>query len=180
MNDFLDLRKRTSLRLKGTMGLFLAGTAAFMIASDVSAKEAQDAVSVQAGWAYIARGDGGAVEHVAATRAAEDAAWLLLACSADERLIVSLIHTEQFPCPLNSSSSIQLRSNNVPTNSCTQHQRSQGSASGGRATPLRRVLNRQASGAGLSGCGSTIVQSLNPVSSARQFVRMLMKRRREE
>ena len=56
-----------------------------MIASDVSADEAQDEVSVQGGWAYIAGGDGGAVEHVAATRAAEDAAWLVLACSADKR-----------------------------------------------------------------------------------------------
>src|SRR5262249_52821402 len=35
--------------------------------------------------------------------------------SADERLIVSLIHTEQFPFPLKPSSSVQLRSNNVPT-----------------------------------------------------------------
>jgi hypothetical protein len=70
---------------------------------------------LQGGWAYTARGDGGAVEHVAATRAAEDAAWLLVACSADERLIVSLIHTEQFPFPLNRSSSVQLRSNNVPS-----------------------------------------------------------------
>src|SRR5215472_7742272 len=85
-----------------------------MIANDVSAEEAQDAVSVQGGWAYTARGDGSAVEHVAATRAAEDTAWLLLACSADERLIVSLIHTEQFPFPLKPSSSVQLRSNNVP------------------------------------------------------------------
>src|SRR6266487_316231 len=86
-----------------------------MIASDVSAGEGRDEVSVQGGWAYTARGDGGAVEHVAATRAAEDAAWLLLACSADERLIVSLIHTEQFPFPLKPSSTVQLRSNNVPT-----------------------------------------------------------------
>ena len=109
------MRKRKSLRLKGTVALFLAGTAAFMIASDVLAKEAQDAVSVQGGWAYTARGDGGAVEHVATTRAAEESAWLLIACSADERLIVSLIHTEQFPFPLKPSSSVQLRSNNVPT-----------------------------------------------------------------
>jgi len=97
------------------VALFLAGTAAFMIANDVSAEEAQDAVSVQGGWAYTARGDGGAVEHVGATRAAEDSAWLLLACSAVERLIVSLIHTEQFPFPLMPSSAVQLRSNNVPT-----------------------------------------------------------------
>jgi hypothetical protein len=102
----LDVRKRKSLRLKGTVALFLAGTASCMIASDVSAEEAQDSVSVQGGWAYTARGDGGAVEH---------AAWLLLACSADERLIVSLVHTEQFPFPLKPSSSVQLRSNNVPT-----------------------------------------------------------------
>jgi hypothetical protein len=109
------MRKRKSLRLKGTVALFLAGTAALMIASDVSAGEGRDEVSVQGGWAYTARSDGGAAEHVAATRAAEDAAWLLLACSADERLMVSLIHTEQFPYPLKPSSSVQLRSNNMPT-----------------------------------------------------------------
>jgi hypothetical protein len=103
--------KAKVLKLKGTVALFLAGTAACMIPSDVSAEEAQDAVSVQGGWAYTARGDGGAVEHVAA----EDAAWLLLACSADKRLIVSLIHTEQFPFRLKPSSSVQLRSNNIPT-----------------------------------------------------------------
>ena len=68
----------------------------------------------RAGWAYTARGDGGAVGHAAATRAAEDAAWLLVACSADERLIVSLIHTEQFPFPLNrSSSAIKQRANRI-------------------------------------------------------------------
>jgi hypothetical protein len=107
--------KAKVLRLKGAVALFLAGTAAFMIASDVSGEEGRDEVSVQGGWAYTARGDGGAVEHVAATRAAEDAAWLLLACSADERLIVSLVHTEQFPFLLKPSSAVQLRSNNVPT-----------------------------------------------------------------
>jgi hypothetical protein len=102
-------------RLKGALALFLAGAAAFIIAGEVSAEESQDEVSVQGGWAYTARGNDGAVNHVAATRAAEDAAWLLLACSADERLIVSLIHAEQFPFPLKPSSSVQLRSNNVPT-----------------------------------------------------------------
>ena len=107
--------KAKVLRLKGAMALFLAGTAAFMIASEVSAEEGHDEVSVQGGWAYTARGNDGAVEQVAATRAAEDAAWLLLACSADERLMVSLIHAEQFPFPLGPTSSVQLRSNNVPT-----------------------------------------------------------------
>jgi hypothetical protein len=57
---------------------------------------------LQGGGAYTARGDDGAVEHVAATRATEDAVWLLLACGADERLIVSLIHAEGFPFPAKS------------------------------------------------------------------------------
>ena len=52
---------------------------------------------------------------MAATRAAEDAAWLLLACSADGRLTVSLIHTEQFPFPLEPFSLVKLQSNNMPT-----------------------------------------------------------------
>jgi hypothetical protein len=107
--------KARVLRSKRAVALFLAAAAAFMIASDVSAEEGPGIVSVQGGWAYTARSDGGAVEHVAATRAAEDSAWLLLACSADERLIVSLIHTEQFPFLLKPSSAVQLRSNNVPT-----------------------------------------------------------------
>ena len=106
--------KAKVLRSKGAVALFLAA-AAFVIASEGSAEDGQNEVSVQGGWAYTERGNGGAVEHVAATRAAEDAAWLLLACSADERLIVSLIHTEQFPYPLKPSSSVQLRSNNMPT-----------------------------------------------------------------
>jgi hypothetical protein len=84
---------------KTAVGLFLAAAAAFVIASEGSAEEGQNEVNVQGGWAYTARGNGGAAEHVAATRAAEDAAWLLLACSADEQLTVSLIHTKQFPFP---------------------------------------------------------------------------------
>jgi hypothetical protein len=52
---------------------------------------------------------------MAATRAAEDAAWLLLACSADGRLTVSLIHTQQFPFPLESFSLVKLQSKNLPT-----------------------------------------------------------------
>jgi len=92
--------------------LFLAAATAFVIASDVSAEE--DQVKVEGGWAYTAKSNHGAVEHIAVTRAAEDAAWFLLACGADDRLMVSLIHTEQFPFPLQASSSLKLRSNNVP------------------------------------------------------------------
>ena len=39
----------------------------------------------------------------------------LIACSADDRLTVSLLHPEQFPFPLPPSSQVKLRSNNVPT-----------------------------------------------------------------
>ena len=52
---------------------------------------------------------------MAATRAAEDAVWFLLACRADGRLTVSLIHTEHFPFPLKPVSLVKLQSNNVPT-----------------------------------------------------------------
>jgi hypothetical protein len=97
------------------VALFLAAAAAFVIASEGSAEQGPGEVNVQGGWAYTARGKDGAVEHVAATRAAEDAAWLLLACGTDGRLTVSLIHTERFPFPLRSLSLVKLRSNNVPT-----------------------------------------------------------------
>jgi hypothetical protein len=52
---------------------------------------------------------------MATTRAAEDNIWFLVACSADDRLTVSLLHPEQFPFPLKASSQVKLRSNNVPT-----------------------------------------------------------------
>ena len=107
--------KARILRSKGVVTLFLAAVAAFVIASKASAEKGLDDVNVQGGWAYAARGNDGAVEHMAATRAAEDAAWLLLACSAEGRLTVSLIHTEQFPFPLEPFSLVKLQSNNVPT-----------------------------------------------------------------
>jgi hypothetical protein len=107
--------KAKVLRSQGAVALFLAAATAFVIASEGSAEKGPDELNVQGGWAYTARGNDGAVEHVAATRAAEDATWLLLACSADGRLTVSLIHAEQFPFPLKSLSLVKLRSNNVPT-----------------------------------------------------------------
>jgi hypothetical protein len=107
--------KAKVVRSKGVATLFLAGVAAFVIASEASAEKGLDDVHVQGGWAYAARGNDGAVEDMAATRAAEDAAWLLLACSVDGRLTVSLIHTEQFPFPLEPFSLVKLQSNNAPT-----------------------------------------------------------------
>jgi hypothetical protein len=107
--------KAKVVRSKGAVALFLATAAAFVIASEGSAEQGRGEVNVQGGWAYAARGNDGAVEHMAATRAAEDAAWLLLACSVDGRLTVSLIHTEQFPLPLEPFSLVKLQSNNVPT-----------------------------------------------------------------
>lgn len=103
------------VRSKGAATLFLAAAAAFVIASQGSAEQGPGEVNVPGGWAYTARGKDGAVEHLAVTRAAEDAAWLLLACGADGRLTVSLIHAQQFPFPLKSLSLMRLRSNNVPT-----------------------------------------------------------------
>ena len=63
---------------QGVVILFLAAVTAFVIAGEASAQKGLDDVNVQGGWAYAARGNDGAVEHMAATRAAEDAAWLLL------------------------------------------------------------------------------------------------------
>jgi hypothetical protein len=82
--------------------------------SGVSAMEENDNVNVDGSWAYTARDKNGGMEHMAVTQAAEDDAWLLLACSPDERLTVSVIHNEQFPFPLKASSSVRVRSKNVP------------------------------------------------------------------
>ena len=49
------------------------------------------------------------------TRAAEDAVWFMLACSADGQLTVSFSHSEHFPFPLKPVSVVKLQSNNVPT-----------------------------------------------------------------
>jgi hypothetical protein len=107
--------KMKILRSRGVATLFFAAVAAFVVASEASAEKGLDDVHVQGGWAYVARGNDGAVAHMAATRAAEDAAWLLLACSADGRLTVSLIHTQQFPFPLEPFSLVKLQSKNLPT-----------------------------------------------------------------
>ena len=86
-----------------------------MITSGGLAEQGLDEVNVQGGWAYIAKDKDGAVEHMAATRAAEDAVWLMLACKADGGLAVSFIHSEHFPFPLKPVSMVKLQSNNVPT-----------------------------------------------------------------
>jgi hypothetical protein len=103
------------MRSKGAVALCLAAAAGFVIASEASAGQGPDEVNVQGGWAYTARDHDGAVEHVATTRAAEDAVWFLLACRADGWLTVSFIHSEHFPFPLKPVSLVKLQSNNVPT-----------------------------------------------------------------
>src|SRR5262249_35185276 len=54
---------------------------------------------------------------MAATRADEDDVWLVLGCSADERLTVSAIHATRFPFPLSVHASVQLHSRRVPNSS---------------------------------------------------------------
>jgi hypothetical protein len=115
---------------KSAVVLFLAAAAAFLITSEGSAEQGPGEVNVQGGWAYTAKSQHGAVqggwaytaksqhgavEHVATTRAAEDAVWFLLACRADGRLTVSFIHDEHFPFPLKPVSLVKLQSDNVPT-----------------------------------------------------------------
>jgi hypothetical protein len=85
-----------------------------LLGGGVSAMEQDDNVNVQGGWAYTAKDNNGGMEHMAVTQAAEDDTWLLLACSPGERLTVSVIHNEQFPFPLKTSSSVKIRSKNVP------------------------------------------------------------------
>jgi hypothetical protein len=107
--------KARSISSKRAVALFLAAAAAFVITSGGLAERGLDEVNVQGGWAYTAKDRDGAVEHVAATRAAEDAVWLMLVCKADGRLAVSFIHSEHFPFPLKPVSLVKLQSNNVPT-----------------------------------------------------------------
>jgi hypothetical protein len=100
---------------KSAVVLFFAAAAVVFIANAGWTGQRQDEVNVQGGWAYTARNEKGGVEHVAATRATEDAVWFLLACRADGRLTVSFIHGEHFPFPLKPVSLVKLQSNNVPT-----------------------------------------------------------------
>jgi hypothetical protein len=107
--------KARSISSKRAVALLLAAAAAFVITSGGLAEQGLDEVNVQGGWAYTAKDKDGAVEHMAATRVAEDAVWLMLACKADGRLTVSFIHNEHFPFPLEPFSLVKLQSKNVPT-----------------------------------------------------------------
>ena len=100
---------------KSAVVLFLAAAAAVFIARAGWTEEGRGEVNVQGGWAYTARNEDGAEEHVAATRATEDAVWFRLACRADGRLTVSFVHSEHFPFPLKPVSLVKLQSNSVPT-----------------------------------------------------------------
>jgi hypothetical protein len=106
-----ELKTASASRWKRAAALFLLVAAAFVNASNTSAEDGQ--VNVEGAWAYTARNKDGAMEHMAVTRAAEDATWLVIACTVDERLSVALIHAEQFPFPLTPSSAVKLR--NVAT-----------------------------------------------------------------
>jgi hypothetical protein len=93
--------------------LLLAAAAAFMIANSTIASQYED-MRAQGSWAYTQRDNHDGTKHIATTPAAEGDVWPLLACSADERLTVSLIHTSQFTFPLKPVSSVELRSKDVP------------------------------------------------------------------
>ena len=68
--------RATSISSKRAVALVLAAAAAFLIASGGLAEQGLDEVNVQGGRAYTAKDKDGAVEHLAATRPAEDAVWL--------------------------------------------------------------------------------------------------------
>jgi hypothetical protein len=118
MNRPLGVRRgatwQRAFGLRQTAGVLFIILVGFFLGSGVSAIEQNDNVNVQGRWAYTARDNNGGMEHMAVTQAAEDDAWLLLLCSPDERLTVSVIHNEQFPFPLKASSSVKIRSKNVP------------------------------------------------------------------
>src|SRR2546430_1193517 len=108
-------KKARFMSSKAAVTLFRAAAMAFVLASEASAGQGSDEVNVQGTWAYTAKRQDGAVEHVATTRAAEDAVWFLLACRADGQLTVSFIHSEHFPFPLKPVSLVKMQSNSVPT-----------------------------------------------------------------
>jgi hypothetical protein len=79
-------------------GVFCAA-ALCVTTSSVSAEQSIGEVNVQGGWAYTTREHEDGIEYMATTHAAEDDTWLLLACSADKRLAVSVIHTGPVSLP---------------------------------------------------------------------------------
>ncbi|MBX9842072.1 MAG: hypothetical protein K2Z80_09735 [Xanthobacteraceae bacterium] len=91
----------------------LAAVTALLFASGVATAQSNE-VRVQGNWAYTERGRPNAEEHLATTSAVEGNVWLILACSGDEKLTVSLIHDTQFDFPLQASSPIELRSKDIP------------------------------------------------------------------
>ena len=69
----------------------------------------------QGRWTYTQRVDGNVIEHMATTPSSQDAdAWLLVACSTDERLTVALIHTAAFRFSLPTAALVRLRAAGVP------------------------------------------------------------------
>jgi len=105
MNASSALEQATALALEATAAGACFAAALLVMASNVSAAQGFGQVNVQGEWAYTTRDRDDGKEDMATIHAAEDSAWLLLACSPDKRLTVSLIHTGQFPFPLK---------NNVP------------------------------------------------------------------
>lgn len=106
----------------GRAGCYSAVAAVVLFSSALltvgnAAAEDDAAVTTQGGWAYTQRNRGGTAEFMAATRADEDDVWLVLGCSADERLTVSAIHATRFPFPLSVHASVQLHSRRVPNSS---------------------------------------------------------------
>jgi len=110
-----------------------------VLATTSSAADGRDDIAVQGGWAYTRRDHGGAAEFMATTRASEDDVWLVLACTADERLTVSAIHATQFPFPLSIHASVQLHSRRVPS-SAIAASGTQGNSLFIDANPLRHIL----------------------------------------
>ena len=68
--------KARPISSKRVVALFSAAAAAFVITNGGLAEQGLDEVNVQGGRAYTAKDKDGAVEHLAATRPAEDAVWL--------------------------------------------------------------------------------------------------------
>jgi hypothetical protein len=90
---------------------FVAALAVGSASAAEPAGDARDETGVQGRWAYSRQATPDAMIDMAATPSTQDAdIWFLLACSADGRLSVALMHADRFPFQLDRSSLVQVQS----------------------------------------------------------------------
>jgi len=116
-SDRYEWLTRASQTWLATVATLLLGSVLTVtaVARGPSAQDLSDDVQREGGWAYkTARETDGTLKSLATTRAVEDDIWLVVACDANERLEVALVHGTQFPFSIKSLSAMKLWSNQVP------------------------------------------------------------------